>query len=131
MKVIETTKNVIVVLIAVALMAAFLPGSAFAQDFRNPNGVRNGSPRFGIVPGLPVPNLNDPMVKNLVGSVIGGFLGYMVINNQYNQDYHRDNYYHQNYSERNRHHHRDHRYYGPDNRRYNNWDGFGYDRYRR
>ncbi len=69
-------KGTIIAITAAALLAAFIPSSAYAHD---PGMPVPGMSRYGYLPGIPVPNLNDPRTANLVGSFLGAFLGTMII----------------------------------------------------
>ncbi len=107
-------KGTIIAITAAALLAAFIPSSAYAHD---PGMPVPGMSRYGYLPGIPVPNLNDPRTANLVGSFLGTFLGTMIINNQYRDDNH-----HYYYDDRYRYRDRDYdyRYYRPYARDYYN-----------
>ncbi len=102
-------KSTIIAITAAALLAAFIPGSAYAQG---PGIPLPGIPGNSFLPGIPMPNLNDPGTANLIGSFLGSFLGTVIINNQY-QD--RDRHYQDRYRDRGY----DYRYNGPYNRGYN------------
>ena len=106
-------KGTIIAIAAAALVAALVPGAAYAQGRGIP---LPGIPGNSFLPGIPVPNLNDPGTANLIGSFLGSFLGTVIINNQY-QDRNRYNYdpNHDPYRAREY----DYRYYGPYNRGYN------------
>lgn len=107
-------KGTIIAITAAALLAAFIPGSAYAQGHGIPLPGMSGN---GFIPGIPMPNLNDPRTANLVGSFLGTFLGTMIINNQY-QDQNRDYYGGNNNRYRDR---------GYDNRQYRTYDQGYYD----
>jgi hypothetical protein len=107
-------KGTIIAITAAALLAAFIPGSAYAQGYGIP---LPGMSSNGFIPGIPMPNLNDPRTANLVGSFLGTFLGTMIINNQY-QDQNR------HYYDGNNNRHRDRGY---DNRQYRTYDQGYYD----
>jgi hypothetical protein len=113
----------VLMIAAVALAAVLASGQAYAQ------GPANGGPLPGIFPAngpvgpfVPIPgiNMNDPRMNNLVGTVIGSFLGYMVENNMHNDR--DDYYYHRNWD-------RDNRYYRRDDRRYDDWNHYRYYRH--
>jgi hypothetical protein len=120
MKASRILKSTIIAIAAAALLTAFVPGSVYAQERGLPLPGMNGN---GFIPGIPLPNLNDPGTANLVGSFLGSFLGTMIVNNQY-QDEHRY------YDDYNRYGNRgyDYRHYVPNDRRYYNRSYRGYDR---
>jgi hypothetical protein len=107
-------KGTIIAITAAALLAVFVPGSAYAQGYGIPLPGMSGN---GFLPGVPVPNLNDPRTANFVGSFLGSFLGTMVMNNQY-QD--QDRHYYDGNRDRDRYRDRDNdnRHYKPRDRGY-------------
>jgi len=115
-------KGTIIAITAAALLAAFIPGSAYAQGYGIPLPGMSGN---GFIPGIPMPNLNDPRTANLVGSFLGTFLGTMIINNQY-QDQNR--HYYDGNPNRYRDRGNDYRYNVPNNWGYNDGMHRGYDR---
>jgi hypothetical protein len=112
-------KGTIIAITAAALLAVFVPGSAYAQGYGIPLPGMSGN---GFLPGVPVPNLNDPRTANLVGAFLGTFLGTMVINNQYRDQ---DRYYYDDGRDRDRDRNRDYRHYRPYNRGYDDQGYYG------
>lgn len=116
------TKNKIgtIMVIVFAAVTVLLSVPAFAQG---PERVA-GNPLLGVFPhtipgGMSGPaawdNGNNRTTDVLVGAMLGGFLVYMIENNQ-NRD--QDRYYTDRDRDRQTDRYRDHRYYDPNNRRY-------------
>jgi hypothetical protein len=105
-------------ILVVTALAALISVSAYAQG---PDGI-TGTPLSGIFPHTmpggaigPAAWDNNGGPDALVGGLIGGFLGYMIENNQYRDQ---DRYYSDRDRERQRDRDRDRRYYDSDRRRY-------------